>query len=407
MTGQWTNWGKNQFFRADRIVRPRSEDEAISVISGAIKDRWSVRVSGSGHSFTPIVETAGLLVDLSGLSGVIRADESTWQAEVWAGSTIASLGAPLWEKGLSLANQGDIDVQSIAGAVATGTKGSGKDFGSLSSAVISMRIINGEGEVVDIGASSREELFAAQVSIGLLGPVLRIGLQLVPSYGLKEENVVLPMSEVLRQWDYFLAEYRHFSFWWMPRNVSAQMYKLGDVPADHCFVKLLREVPQEQLSDAVGKLNSRTDRAYRIYPDGTTEAEFHELEYMVADCDAREAVNVIRDLMHRQFPDEISPLQVRWQKADSAFLSGQNRRNSTSLSVSGEIGKNYLPFLMAVDKALQPYGARPHWGKLHFLDGQRAHDVYPDFERFNQIRREFDPANLFLNPHLASLFDET
>ncbi|MCC7483075.1 MAG: hypothetical protein IT541_16280 [Hyphomicrobiales bacterium] len=323
---------------------------------------------------------------------------------VHAGSSIASLGEPLWREGLSIANQGDVDVQSIAGATATGTKGSGTALGSLSSTVNSLRVINGRGEIVDIDEKTPDLLHSAQVSLGLLGPILRIGLKLVPAYKLREENTILPMSEVLRQWDHFLSEYRHFSFWWMPTDRSAAMYKLGDVPADHCFVKLLREFPANAPDVPVNEPNRRTDRAYRIYPDGTTDAEFHELEYMVASEDAREAVDAMRTLMRRDFPDEISPLQVRWQKRDRGFLSAQSGRESTSLSVSGEIRRNYDPFLRAVDKALQPFGARPHWGKLHFLDRNRAAELYPDYDKFVKIRREMDPSNLFLNHHLAELF---
>ncbi|WP_338811432.1 D-arabinono-1,4-lactone oxidase (plasmid) [Agrobacterium leguminum] len=400
----WSNWGRNQNFKAEAVVMPRDEDEAISVIRSAVRAGKSVRVAGGGHSFTPIVETGGILLDLSKLTGVISVDQASGKAQVWGGSKIADLGEPLWDQGLSLANQGDIDVQSVAGAIATGTKGSGKNFGSMSSRVSSMRVVNGDGEIIDIDASTPEHLLAAQVSVGMLGPVLRIGLDLAPKYCLKEENVILPMVEVLRQWDHLLDEYRHFSFWWMPTARSADMYKLGDVPADHCFVKLLREVPGDLADVPQGEVNRRTDRAYRIYPDGTTVAEFHELEYMVGADQAREAVDIMRDLMLKRFPDEISPLQVRWQKRDQGFISPQSGRDSTSISVSGEIGRNYNPFLQAVDEALQPLAARPHWGKLHFLDRARVRALYPEYNRFQAVRREIDPANLFLNPHLEALF---
>ncbi|MBX3567794.1 MAG: FAD-binding protein [Rhizobiaceae bacterium] len=401
---QWTNWGGNQTFQPSRIVTPTDEADAIARIRRAVAEKRSIRVAGGGHSFTPVVETDGALFDLSKLSGVISADRSKRRAEVAAGSKIAALGAPLWQQGLAIANQGDIDVQSVAGAIATGTKGSGTAFGSMSSAVTSLRIVNGRGEVVDIDGSDPEKLRAAQVSLGLLGPVLRVGLQLVPAYRLREENVILPMSEVLRQWDFLLAEYRHFSFWWMPADRSSHMYKLGEVAADHCFVKLLREIPADAPEVPVGEINGRTDRAHRIYPDGTTVAEFHELEYMVDAADARSVVEVMRELMWKRFPDEISPLQIRWQKADDAFLSAQTGRDTTSVSVSGEIGRDYLPFLRAVDEALRPFFARPHWGKLHFLDRGRVERLYPDFERFQKVRREMDPDDLFLNPHLAHLF---
>jgi len=401
---RWTNWGGNQSFQPDGMVKPATEEEAIERVCASIKAGKRVRVAGGGHSFTPIVETSGSLFDFSNLSGVISTHPNSHRAVVWGGSRIAALGEPLWDAGLSLANQGDIDVQSIAGAVATGTKGSGVGFGSLSSALTSLRVIDGRGDIVDIDETKPELLRAAQVSIGLLGPVLRVGLKLVPAYGLKEENVILPMKEVLRQWDYFLTEYRHFSFWWMPAARSAYMYKLGDVPADSCFVKLLREVPASMAEVPVGKPNRRMDRAYRIYPDGTTIAEFHELEYMVAAKDAREVVEMMRGLMLKNFPNEVSPLQVRWQKADQGYLSAQNGRDSTSISVSGEIGRDYLPFLRAVDRALQPFDARPHWGKLHFLNAQRVRALYPDFEKFQAVRRQMDPTSLFLNAHLEKLF---
>ncbi|WP_068298595.1 D-arabinono-1,4-lactone oxidase [Pararhodobacter sp. CCB-MM2] len=403
MPSSWTNWGRNQRFTPAAIFRPLTEDDAIARIGEALRAGQRVRVAGSGHSFTPVVETDGLLVDLSALTGVISVDAAQRQAVVRAGSTIASLGEPLWNAGLSIANQGDVDVQSIAGAVATGTKGSGLAFGSLSSAVTSMRLIDGRGEVVDIDASDPEALAAAQVSVGMLGVALRIGLQLVPAYGLREENCALPMAEVFERWDDLLRDYRHFSFWWMPTDRSAAMYALGDVPADHCFVKLLREVPPEAIPARPGPLNARTDRAYRIYPDGTTDAEFHELEYMVPASRAREAVLALQSLMLTRFPHEISPLQVRWQKGDSAFLSAQSGRDSVSLSVSGVIGEAYEPFLRAVDTLLAEFDARPHWGKLHFLTPESFRRAYPDAARFEAVRRRFDPEDRFLNSHLKAL----
>jgi FAD/FMN-containing dehydrogenase len=116
-------------------------------------------------------------------------------------------------------------------------------------------------------------------------------------------------------------------------------------------------------------------------------------------------VGMMRHLMLNRYPQDISPLQVRWQKADKGFLSAQNGRDSTSISVSGEIGRDYVPFLKAVDKELQRFEARPHWGKLHFLDADRARRLYPYLERFQQIRRAMDPSGRFLNEHLRNLFE--
>ncbi|SNT50713.1 D-arabinono-1,4-lactone oxidase [Rhodococcoides kyotonense] len=400
----WTNWGGNHTSAVRSLEIPADEQEAITAIRSAVGSGRHVSVAGGGHSFTPIVDTSDTLFDLSRVSGIIDADPVASTVEVYAGSKIADLGLPLWERGLAIANQGDIDAQSIAGAVATGTKGSGTTFGSMSSTVRSVRLVDAHGDVVDIGPDDTDLLHAAQVSVGMLGPVLRLGLDVVPAYRLREENVVMHIDEMFDRFDDLHAEYRHFSFWWMPTDASSALYELGDVPANHCFVKLLREIPESDPEVPVGELNKRTDRAYRIYPDGTTEAQFHELEYMVDAADTREVVDMMRDLMTRRFPEEISPLQVRWQKGDQGFLSPQYGRDSASISVSGERYKNYGPFLEAVDKALLPFGARPHWGKLHFLTPDRVREIYPRFDDFQQVRRHIDPQGLYLNDHLRPLF---
>ncbi|WP_277183639.1 D-arabinono-1,4-lactone oxidase [Caballeronia sp. BR00000012568055] len=403
-TSQWTNWGKNQTFSPTNISKPRSEDEAIELMRRDILAGNPLRVVGGGHSFSPIVETAGSLFDLSGTERVFSVDADTLEAVVAGGSRLSSVGEPLWAAGVSIANQGDIDAQSVAGAIATGTKGSGIEYGSMSATVNRLRILNGRGEVVDIDESTPEWLKAGQVSLGLLGPVLRVGLKVVPAYYLREELVVMPWSEVSERWDELLADHHHFSFWWMPAERSHEMYKLPPTPKDHCFVKLLHKIPAGPSVVESDEPMRRTGRAYRMYPDGTTDAEFHELEYMVGSNHARDAVEAVRHLMLNTFTDAVSPFQVRWQKGDHALISPQSERDSTSLSVSGEIGRDYWPFLRAVDAALSPFAPRPHWGKVNFMDRVRAEAVYPHLDRFIKVRREMDPHGLFLNPYLSDIF---
>jgi FAD/FMN-containing dehydrogenase len=401
---EWRNWGGNQVSRPAALVWPASEADAIAITQASLRDGFGVRVAGAGHSFTPIVSTAGTLLQLDAVSGVISVDADNLRAEVRAGSRLSDLGRPLWEAGVAIANQGDIDAQSIAGAVATGTKGSGLRSGSMSSTVRGMRLISGSGEVIDICESEPELLRAAQVSVGMLGIVLRLTLEVVPAYLLHEENAIMTFDDMAGQWEHLSAEYRHFSFWWMPTDRSAALYELGDVPADHCFVKLLREIPADAPPVPVGAPDRRTDRSYRIYPDGTTAPRFHELEYMVDASDAWEVIDEIRGLMRSRFPHEISPLQIRWQRADNAYMSPQYGRDSVSVSVSGEMNSDYLPFLRAVDRQLQRFQARPHWGKLHFLTADRVRALYPEFEVFQRVRRSMDPRGRFLNDHLRELF---
>jgi len=400
----WRNWSGSHSFTPYRTALPGSEQELIATVQNAIAAGTAVRAAGTGHSFTPIVSTNGLLLGLDRVSGVLSTDAHGLRATALAGTSIADLGAPLWDAGLALGNQGDVDAQTIAGAVATGTKGSGTAFGTMSSTVRSARLITGTGDVVDVAEHDRHLLRAAQVSIGMLGVMSRLEVAVVPRYRLVEENRVMPFQELDAQWDELLASYRHFSFWWCPAQASSQLYDLGDVPAGHCVVKLLREAAPHE-PDVTDRKDARTDRSHRIYPDGSTVAKFHELEYMVPADRAREAVDVLRHLQLNRFPSEISPLQVRWQQADDAYLSPQYGRDSTSLSVSGLIGTDYIPFLRAVDAALAPFDARPHWGKLHFLNADRVRVLYTQLEQFQEVRRAFDPRGLFLNPHLRALFE--
>lgn len=399
----WQNWGGNQAFDYRHAVIATSDEDVVEAVRSAAAAGHGVRVAGSGHSFTPIVQTEHTLIDIGRLSGVVHADRQSGRASVRAGTGLADVGAPLWDSGLSLANQGDVDAQTVSGAIATGTKGSGLQFGSLSSTVRGVRLVNGLGEVVTINENQPELLHAAQVSVGMLGVFLDLTLQCAPAYKLREQNAVLPFREVEDRWDEFLRGYRHFSFWWLPQEGSSQMYDLGDLPRDHCVVKLLTQEPPET-PDVDAAPGARTGRAHLIYPDATTDARFHELEYMVPAEHGRAALEVVRQLMLTHHTDQISPVQIRWQQADEAYLSAQYRRDTVSVSVSGKPGTTYEPFLRDLDRELQQFDARPHWGKIHYLTRDRVERLYPRYEEFVAIRRQFDPQGIFLNPHLRELF---
>jgi FAD/FMN-containing dehydrogenase len=402
-TGHWGNWGGNQGFDYAELVDAAGDQDVVTAVARAAEAGHGVRVAGSGHSFTPIVQSDHTLLSVERLSGVTSTDDASLRATVRGGTRLWDVGAPLWDHGMALANQGDVDAQSISGAIATGTKGSGPAFGSLSSMVRGVRLVDGNADIVSITEADRDVLPAAQVAIGMLGVFLDLEVQAVPAYKLREQNAVLPFDEVERQWATYLADYRHFSFWWMPTPASSAMYDLGTVPQDHCVVKLLTEEPADA-EDVDGEPGARTGRAHLIYPDATTEARFHELEYMVPAEHGRDALDVVRNLMLTKHTDQISPVQVRWQKADEAYLSAQYQRNTMSLSVSGQVGTEYEPFLRELDHELQQFDARPHWGKIHYLTRDRVEALYPRYDDFQAIRRRFDPRGLFLNPHLRELF---
>lgn len=402
----WTNWVGNQTCTPAAIVRPRDEDEVVAAVRGAVAGGHRVRVAATGHSCTPVCLTDGVVLELAGLAGVVAVDRQRCRATALAGTTVAAFGDPLWDAGLSLANQGDIDTQQIAGAIGTGTHGSGITLGSFSAALRRARIVTATGDVLEVSESTPELLRAAQVAIGMLGVMTEVEVEVAPAYRIRERILHLPYAEVVARWDELVAAHRHFSFFWIPVDGSAALYGL-DTPAgvperDTCFVKIYDVAGEDEPDSA--EAGARVDRSYRIYPQ-VFEPNFHELEYFVPIERGPAAVAAMRDLMLASQPDARFPMEVRTVAADDAYLSSQHRTATTVISVSGVPGTDYWGYLRAVDATLGPFRARVHWGKLHLLTRGQLLDRYPEAETFIGIRRELDPHGVFLNDHLRPLFE--
>jgi FAD/FMN-containing dehydrogenase len=401
----WTNWAASQTCRPARIARPADEGEVAALVSAAASEGMPVRAVAAAHSFSPIVSTDGLLLDMSGLRGIRTIDRERGRVAVAAGTPIGDFGDPLWAQGLALANQGDIDTQQIGGAVATATHGSGLRFGSFSATVRRMRLVTASGDVVEVGDEEPDLLHAAQVSIGMLGVVTELELEAEPAYRIGERIERWSWDDAWDRFDEMTRAHRHYSFFWIPTEESAALYGLADPDAgalaDSCYVKIYDDadgsVPD---SAAPGR---RVDRAYRIYPM-QFEPNFHELEYFVPYERGREAAHAMRELMLASLPDSVFPLEVRTVGRDDAFLSHSFERDTMVLSVSGMPGTEYEPYLRSVDRLLGTFDARVHWGKLHYLTRPQLHARYPQAGAFIDIRRRLDPAGTFLNAHLEELF---
>jgi FAD/FMN-containing dehydrogenase len=400
----WTNWAANQSCAA-RVVTPADEHEVLAEVRRAIANGWSVRPAGAGHSFTPVVTTGGTVLEMRGLRGIRHVDGARRLVTALPGTTVAEFGDPLWAAGLALANQGDIDTQAIAGAIATGTHGSGNALPSFSATLRGCRLVDGRGEIVEIDETQPDLLRAAQVAIGLLGVMTSVTIEVAEAYRLSERIEHRPFADVLADWDGLFAAHRHFSFFWLPSEDSAELYGLATPPGrrmtDTCYIKRYDEAGEDVADDAT--TGRRVDRSYRIYP-ADFEPNFHELEYFVPLERGREAVEAMRELMLASQPAAVFPLEVRTTAADDAYLSSNYRRATTVISVSGMPGRDYWPYLRAVDRLLGEFGARVHWGKLHFLTPEQLAERYPESERFIAIRRELDPGGVFLNDHLRPLF---
>ena len=408
--GPWRNWVGNQAFVARHKNEPASEDELAALVAQAARETLSVRVAGSGHSFTPVVATSGLLLSLAKMQGVVGADLARKRVTVRAGTRIGDIGRALKGLGLSLANQGDIDTQAIAGALSTGTHGTGLALGCLSTQAVGMRLVTADGAILDLDIDKdRETMAAAQVAVGMLGVMASVTLQVVDAYNLREKQWRDSFEACMEQHDALAADNRHFGFFWCPVPESRHLYCLPDLAAvsptkrehDVCEMKVMNITDEAPFADEASF--ERVAYSSEIYPIEYVP-NFHELEYAVPVENGKEALTRVRALMLTKHTNCIYPVEYRFVAGDEGMLSPYYRRPSVTISVSGGPGIDYWSYLIDVDAILREYGARPHWGKLHFNTRDDMPALYPRYEAFQTVRRRLDPQGRFLNDHLRALF---
>jgi len=390
---EWRNWSGRVAFRPAHFARPSSEAAIARAVRDAAASGLTVRVAGSGHSFTPLVETGGLLLSLDDWQGVESADAAARTATIRAGAKIAALGESLRTHGLGLANQGDVDVQALAGALSTGTHGTGRALGSLSSQIRALRLVTADGAVVVAGDGDRDDrdlLEAARVSLGALGVLSAATMQLVPAYRLHERVWKIGIEQCLAGLDEHVAAHRHFEFFWYPHKDYAEMKALD---------------PTEAAPDPLdGVKGERIDWSDRIFPTAR-DLRFNEMEYSVPAASGPDCFAAVRQRMKSAHPDVIWPVEYRTVAADDGWLSPMYGRQSVAISLHQDASLPCDAFFADVEPIFREHGGRPHWGKLHNLGARELAPLYPMWERFLDVRRRLDPHGVFLNDHLRALFD--
>jgi FAD-linked oxidoreductase len=405
--GLWRNWVGNQYFVSQYQAAPTTEAEVIELVHEADRRDLPMRVVGSGHSFTPVVATNGLLLSLENLRGVQNVDKARRQITVGAGTRISEVGKTLKGMGLSLINQGDIDSQAVAGAFTTGTHGTGLKLGNLASSIAGMRLILANGEVLDIDGGDRDMLHAAQVAVGTLGIISSMTLNVMDAYNLHEKLWRDDFETCMERHDELAANHRHFGFFWCPVPESRHLYCLPDTSAvsstnkiaDVCEMKVL------DITDATPMQADFEKIAYssEVYPIEYVP-NFIELEYAVPLEHGKDSIRAVRDLMLTRHTNCIYPIEYRITAGDPAWMSPFYNQDSITLSVSGGPGIDYWAYLHDVDQILRRYNSRPHWGKMHFLNTADVTHLYPRAGDFRDLRRRLDPKGRFLNDHLRMLF---
>lgn len=425
MTELWRNWTGDQRCAPTRIARPTSEQELADVVRRAVAEGLPVRPVGSGHSFTDIVCTDGVLVDTSALNRVLDVDPATGRVTVEAGITLHDLGPENARHGLALENQGDIDAQTVAGALATATHGTGARFGNLSARVVAMRLVTGTGDVVEVDAASDPDgLRAARVSLGALGVATQVTVECVPLYTLHRHDRPLPLDETLDRLDEHVDGNDHFEMFVWPYTRTAMTRAMSRSEEPPVPTPSWKRAIQDQLIEntalglvcragraapsQVPRLNRLIaaalseekvqDHSYRVY--ATTRAvRFNETEYAIPREHAREALTRAMELVERDRLPILFPFEVRFVAPDDAFLSTAHGRETCYVAAHQFVGMEYETFFRGFEEIMASYGGRPHWGKRHYQSAATLRDRYPAWDRFQAVRARFDPDGAFVNAY--------
>jgi len=348
-----------------------------------------VRCVGAGHSHSPLVATDGIVVDTSALDGVLAVDSQRREAVIGAGARISSLGVPLREAGLALVNQGDIDRQAIAGAVGTGTHGTGPTLRNLSASVVGARIVLADGSVIDCDHAREPELFeVARLSLGAVGVVTKLRLSLREPYKLEETMWFEDLDATLDRIDELCAATRHFEFFWMPGKPRAACKSLAETAA-----------PPRYPLDPEG---SRLAWSYDVLANQRDD-KHTEMEYSIPAEHGPECLRALRSLIARDFPDLRWPLEYRTLAGDSVWLSTAFERPTVTISVHQGIEFDEEPLFRACEEIFLAYRGRPHWGKVHYLGGDELGAIHPRWSDWWRVRDHFDPQRRFVNAYLERL----
>ena len=423
---EWRNWAGDQRCVPTRIERPRDRGDLIESVKRAADQGLTVRAVGSGHSFTDAACTGGVMFEMGGLDRVLDVQREAGLVRVEAGIGLRALSELIWGHGLALENLGDIDKQTVSGAVATGTHGTGSRFRSISSQIEAMELILPDGTLLDVSGTTEPDLLpAVRVGLGALGVIATVTLRTVPPFTIRRTDSPRPLSETLEQLDELADGSDHFEFYVFPHTEVAllRQSERTDEPPDprHPVIDFGQEVVLENwVMGAIARTGRRLpskipglsrfvasrlgrsvkmDRSYRVFASRRI-VRFTEMEYAIPRRHATEAIPRVLEAAERADPPVGFPIEVRFVAGDDSMLSTAHDRDTCYIAVHQYQGMAWESYFRFVESIMDSYGGRPHWGKRHFQTAGTLAERYPRFEDFLAARKRLDPEGTFRNQYL-------
>jgi L-gulono-1,4-lactone dehydrogenase len=432
--GVWQNWGRSARVTPQQVEFPRTIDAVRRAVIAAARRGQQVKAIGAGHSFTGIAVAPGVLLDLTDLSGLVSADPERAQVTLLGGTRLHQVPRLLAPYGLAMPNLGDIDHQSIAGAISTGTHGTGRDFGGISTQVVGATLVTADGELLVVDDRQNAELLpAVSLGLGALGILVEITLQCVPAFVLHAVERPESLEDVLDSLDARVQASDHFEYYWFPhtdRAMTKTNTRLPEsavrhpLPAVGKFVddivvgnglhqvacSLARAVPSSipfinRTSVRMWGDREFTDLSTRVF---TTErsVRFREMEYALPAENVRPAFDALRALVDERGWRISFPVEVRFAAEDEIWMSTAHGRASGYIAVHRYWREDPTEYFEAVEQIMLAHGGRPHWGKMHTLDAGALRSRYPRFDEFVALRDRLDPNRMFHNRYLGRVLGE-
>jgi len=427
---RWHNWSGSVRCKPRELAAPRGVEELARMVGEYGRAGRHVRVVGAGHSFTPLVATDDALLSMEGLNGLTGVDEARGTVTVLGGTRLKWLGEALLARGLAQENLGDIDVQTITGAISTGTHGTGVRFGTLSTQVAGLTLVTAAGDVLELSPERDPDVFkAAQVSLGALGVVAAVTLRVVPAKRLRYQTRRERLRSCLDHLERYKRENDHFEFFWLPYTRWTQAKFTNETDArptgGNLWTEFNRVVMENgvfwalsecsrlarPLAPTVSRISAlgiapttAVDYSHRIF--ATPRAvRFQEMEYNIPAERFTAAMGEIEECIRRRRFAVHFPIECRFVRGDDIWLSPSYGRDSAYIAVHMYKGMPYEAYFRAIEEIFQRHEGRPHWGKMHTLGAAALAARYPRWDDFRRVRAALDPGGLFLNDYLRRLLD--
>jgi FAD-linked oxidoreductase len=430
---EWRNWSGLESASPTRVEDPADTVAIVAAVERARSEGTTVKMVGTGHSFTAISAPEHTLLRPTHLGGIVSVDRDAMTATALAGTQLKVLNEQLASMGLSLHNMGDIDQQTLAGATSTGTHGTGGVWASLSAQICGLSLVTGTGEVVSATETQNPELLEfARLGLGALGVLTTLTFRVEPLFVLEANETPMSWDECLDGFDERTATHHHVDTYWFP-HTDRMLSKTNDRLAGSETAPLSRLRhwwDDEFLSNSLfGALNHVTNRVPAIIPRfnqvssrllsartyrdvahrvfiSPRDVVFREMEYAVPREAGLAALREARAALEASDLKITFPVEIRVTPADDIPMSTSSGRDSLYLAFHTHRDADHLAYFALIEPIMRAHDGRPHWGKVHTRTAADLAPAYPRFDEFLALRDRLDPDRVFANPYLRRVLGE-